>query len=432
MKAKWWNIIRSKYKNMTVYVFLILFGVAIPFAMFTPAQTEKVAVVTTLGIDKNEQGQLEVSVLTIAPSGSATPENQTLQLYSAVGEDVSQCMLRLSLAIGKEVGLAHCDSIVIDKTLLEEGITQYLDYFVRSSNLISNAFLICCPSGAKELLQVTTSEKNDYNLSLRSIIFHLDDYMFTTQATLSYYYEKLFSQNPSYIMPIIDVKDSKEPTFATGSTNASTSEEDSASSSGSSSNQQSSQGQSSSGEQNQKTIKSEGKSLVLYQGKLVKELTQKESYAMNILAKTTSKGILMAYDVTTDQLQNAKVTMKITNSQVQYQAKFLDGKPVFHLDCHYVCSLDSIVMGEYELSDYQATTSYLDSILEDKIKENIFAIASTLLNNGKSSKIDYLESYRYFEAYHPQEWKEYRKKVGEENYLDSMLYTIDITIDTKI
>lgn len=447
MKMNWWRNLKDKCKNKTFIVFFLLFAIVSPFAVFMPHQTEELAVITALGIDKNEEGDLEVSVLTVAPGGGATPENQTFQLYSVIGQDISQCILRLSLSIGKQVGLAHCDSIVVGDEILEEGLTPYLDYFMRSSNLLANAFLISAPGGAKELLEVTTSIKNDYNLSLRSIIFHLEDYIFTTQATLDFYYEKLFSENSAFLMPIVEVKNSSDPAFSEDEgSQASSGESSSGSESSSNGEQGSSSDQSGGGSggsgsgsssessgQQEKNIKSEGKSILLIDGKKVRELTSIESYAMSIISKTTSKGIIMAYNVTNDKLQDAKVTMRITETKAKYKALFVNGKPQFHIDLKFVCTLDSIVMDQYKLDDYEATTSYLDDILSDALKEYLYNISSTLLTNGKELKADFLESYRYFNAYKHKEWEKYKQSLGEdEHYLDNILYTMNIQIKTKI
>lgn len=446
MKMTWWRNLKDKCKNKTFLVFFLLFAIMSPFAVFMPHQTEELAVITALGIDKNDEGQLEVSVLTVAPAGGSTPENQTFQLYSVVGGDISQCILRLSLSIGKQVGLAHCDSIVVGDEILEEGLTPYLDYFMRSSNLLANAFLINAPGGAKELLEVTTSIKNDYNLSLRSIIFHLDDYIFTTQATLDFYYEKLFAENSAFLMPIVEVKNSNDPAFTEEEGNQTASDQSSQSSDSSSSSQGSSEDQSGGGSggsgsgssgqsssQEEKNIKSEGKSVLLIDGKKVRELTSIESYAMSIISKDTSKGIIMAYHVNNEKLRNAKVTMRITETKAKYKALFVNGKPQFHMDLKFVCTLDSIIMDDYKLDDYEATTSYLDDVLNDALKEYLYDITSTLLTNGKELGADFLESYRYFNAYKHKEWETYKQSLEEgEHYLDNMLYTMNIQIKTKI
>lgn len=439
-QQSWWKGLKEKCKNKTFIVFFLVFAIVSPFAIFMPQQTDEIAVITALGLDRNDDGQLEVSVLTVAPGGGATPENQTFQLYSVVGEDVSQCILRLSLSIGKQVGLAHCDSIVIGDEILEEGVTPYLDYFMRSSNLLANAFLINAPEGAKDLLEVTTSIKNDYNLSLRSIIFHLEDYVFTTQATLDFYYEKLFSENPAFLMPIVEVKSSSDPAFSgqdggegeEQSSSGQGSSQGSESSGGQESDQSSSgSGQSSGGEE--KNIKSEGRSVLLFNGKKVRELSKDESYAMSIVSKSTSKGIIMAYNVTNDKLQDAKVTMRITETKVKYKPIFVDGKPQFHIDLKFVCTLDSIVMKDYQLDDYEATTSYLDETLNEALQDYIFDVSSTLLSNGRELDVDFLESYRYFDAYKHKEWEKYKKSLSDgEHYLDNILYTMNVEIKTKI
>ncbi len=430
-----WSTIKKKIGNPTFFIFLLLFGIASPFALFSSAQTDEISVVTAVGIDLVEQDQVEVSVLCVLPSNANTGEMQNFQVFSAVGEDVSQCVFRLSLSIGKEIGLAQCESIVMSDKVLEQGVQPYLDFFMRSNNLTSNAFLINCPSESKELLMTVSKVKNNYNLSLRNVVFHLEDYFFTTNATIEHFYEKLYSTNTACLIPIIDVKKGSEPAFSNGEEKAQDSDGQSSSgaSEGSESSSGSSGGEDSSNQGNSTNIRSEGKSAVVLNGKKVKELTKDQSYAMNIVSKESSKGILFGYDVTTKDLKNAKVTMEIEDNIVKYDAYFENGKPVFKVETNFICVLDSIVMEEYQIEDYYATTSYVEAGLEAKLQEHMQNIVSDLVSDGRSNKIDYMETYRYFEAYHPIKWKQFLNSLEDKtDYQKEIIFLIDVHIKTKI
>ena len=53
---------------------------------------------------------------------------------------------------------------------MSDNVTRYLDYFIRSANLTTNASLIATDGKASDLLSATKSSNNLLDLSLRSIV----------------------------------------------------------------------------------------------------------------------------------------------------------------------------------------------------------------------------------------------------------------------
>ena len=152
------NLLKKMWVNKTLTLFLIFFIITFPTAIYQKSEFEKRAILTSIGIDKID-GKYEFSGLVVVEE-APMKISSNVKLVSSEGENISEAVYKLSITLGKEIGLAHCDSIVVGEGLDDENLADILDYFIRTSNLTKNTNLISCPGSAKELLQVNTENKD--------------------------------------------------------------------------------------------------------------------------------------------------------------------------------------------------------------------------------------------------------------------------------
>ena len=107
------RVLKRILKNKTFYIFLLLSIFMFPEALFQQGDKARTAIVTTVGIDK-EDDTYEVSILTVIPKG-ASQLNANLELFSAKDDSVVKALDTIGDSLGKNIGLSHCDCIILSK-----------------------------------------------------------------------------------------------------------------------------------------------------------------------------------------------------------------------------------------------------------------------------------------------------------------------------
>ena len=145
--------------SIAFYVFVFFLVMSLPQAIYESAEFERRAIFTSLGVDKSDEGY-EVSGLVIIES---TPESisSNAQIVTSKGRDFSEALYKLSISLGKEIGLAHCDAFIVSEELKDDDIIKVLDFCVRGNKLTQNAKVITCKGKAKDVLQVNMEKKDE-------------------------------------------------------------------------------------------------------------------------------------------------------------------------------------------------------------------------------------------------------------------------------
>lgn len=399
----------------TFLVFLLLIIVMIPIALYEPSAFDRYAIVTVLGLDKDDSGNIEATALVLTPQTSGQ-FSQNIRLFSTSGENVSQCMFRMGVNLGKKIGLAHCEAIVLGETILQEDITKYLDYFVRNKNLSINSVLINCPTKASELLETLSSIQESDDVSIQNVISHNKNILFTANINIENFYANYESANSAYFMPIISVEDKQS---------SSSQSEDSGSSQGGESSSSSSSKESGGGE---KTINVQGQTAIIKDGKKVREMSVDEIYAYNLLSPKTKQGILLIEDLEDPSVKGDSMVLDFKHKNVSYSAKFVDDKPVFMISCDCIVGLNELISDNYTYSDFEAVDSHISQTTKKQIKQKFQEYATLIVNGMREDNVDTLDVYAYFDAYEHNKWQDFLKSNGDDDYLSKVIFTFDMTI----
>lgn len=487
----------KKYK--LVIVFLVITLVLMPFTIYKPAETEKVAVATSLGIDMDENKNIEVTLNILVPSGSSSnSEGGAGKVKTVTGKakNISNAIDKISLELGRIVGLAHCDAVVIAENALNEDIIQKLDFFVRTNNLTSNAVIIITDKQAKKVIESSAQEKVDLALSLSNIINFNKEYLFTSNNNIEMFYEKYFSPSGIVILPVLTVTAQDQSISGSGGNEAgssstgttqnsgnevssgeSTSGQSSGSQQNTSENQQQSQssgegessgndsntsgpepapkesggesggneqgGQQQSGEsgqgnsqasgQGKSVLKNEGQAVVIKKGKLVHKLTNNEVAALNLIDEGTTKGNITAKNVNNSTFNNATLNFEIYDKHVSKSGYFLEETPIFNIDIKVVLQLKEVQMENYSLRSLDSTVSHLDINVKHAIELSIHEILSETITQAKQNKTDVFGVYDYFHKFHNKKWKNFVAGLTDkEDYLNKVVFTISLIQQGKL
>lgn len=460
-----------------IIIFSLITIAIIPFSLYKPAETEKVAVITSIGIDKNNE-EIELSANVIVPnsgaSGGSGGSDGTVKTVSAKGNDITSAFSNLTLILGKMPGLSHCDSIIVNKNLFEENVTKYLDFFVRTNNLTSNATVIVAENKASEIIETSAAQKDLRAVSLSEVLTLSDEYSIASNSNVDSFYTNYFSAAGVSILPVLTAGGSNAPSGQTkensqntstqssktenlqnseesnlqssstqksgtdggseGGLNSSSSSGSKSSSGGSEPSTQSSQTQSESGSgAPQKIVKNEGKAVVVKNGKIVYDLPGVEVQGLNLISSTTKKGHIKIEDVTNDLFENATLNFEIFNKDVKTMGYFINGFPIFNFKFNLVLKLEEVAMNNFNIEAMKITHNFVSGQIKEKINESVQKSISELINSSKKNKTDTLKVYDYFYKYHNTEWLNFIKSLEDkDDYLNYVTFTCDIKSQGKI
>lgn len=462
-----------------IIIFSLITIAIIPFSLYKPAETEKVAVITSIGIDKNNE-EIELSANVIVPNsgsaGGSGGSDGTVKTVSAKGNDITSAFSNLTLILGKMPGLSHCDSIVLNKNLFEENVTKYLDFFVRTNNLTSNATVIVAENKASEIIETSAAQKDLRAVSLSEVLTLSDEYSIASNSNVDSFYTNYFSAAGVSILPVLTAGESNTPSGQTKENSQNTSAQSSktenlqnseesnlqssstqksgtdggseggsdsssssnpvsdSSSGGSEPSAQSSQTQSESGSgAPQKIVKNEGKAVVVKNGKIVYDLPGVEVQGLNLISSTTKKGHIKIEDVTNDFFENATLNFEIFNKDVKTTGYFINGLPIFNFKFNLVLKLEEVAMNNFNIEAMKITHNFVTGEIKEKVNESVQKSISELINSSKKNKTDTLKVYDYFYKFHNAEWLNFIKSLEDkDDYLNYVTFTCNIKSQGKI
>lgn len=437
-----------KHKYLTAFILIII--LFIPYSLYQVPETDKLSVITSVGLDKVEDG-IQLSANTIVPnsgtmSGSGGSDG-TVKTIVVKGKNVGDAFSNLSSILGRLPGLAHCDSIVINKELMQEDVTKYLDYFVRTNNLTSNATLIVAENTAKEIIETTASQKGLRAITLSDVLLLNHEYVLTQKSNLDAFYANYFSKAPSMVLPILNVGESNQSddsSLASGATTGSSGAE-SGGSGQSQNNQSQNSGQGSGQDENKdssqqggqstpsKILKNEGKGAIVNKGKLVGIIEGEQMQGLSLLSKTVKKGNVQVNNINDKIFNDATLNFDIFNKSVKSYGYFANGVPVFNYDITLVLKLEEVVMDDYGVEAMTAVKNYMKGNIKELTESTIYEDISSIINKCKSTQSDILGVYDYFYKFHTTEWNKFLGGLEDkEDYLNYVVFTCDLKPQGKI
>lgn len=408
------RILKTLSNKGTLIFFLVVLFLFLPTAFNKEAQTDVRAIMTAIGIDK-KQNEYEVSCLMVIPTTGQDP-NSGLQLVTAKGPSVSKAVNQLSQDLGKEIGFAHCDIIIMNDEAIEDNITKTLDYFIRGYNITKKAYVVNCPDGAKEMLKTTLKEKSLPTLLLANLVNREDNAVMGVGSDVDLIYRNYFEKSGVNYLNVFELlKDDSESGESGG-----TGQESSGQDSGSSQSQQ------------QKKITSNNKLVFLKNGVKSCEIDEDEGTLYSIYKGQIDRGYLYLEDVSEDEKSHAKVGVDLVKIKRKNKYIFEDGRPTIKCHITLVVALHEISDEELDEEQVDNTRTHIGKGIKEAIREKFNVSANKIIEKSIENNTDIFEFYNKFYKHDNKKWKEYMASLeNQEDYLKDCQIKLDITIKDK-
>lgn len=411
------RLFKTVSRNKFFYIFALLIIIMFPHTLYLQSNKDLTIIITTVGIDK-EEDTIKLSALAVIPKGG-NDISSNLEVFEGEGATVSEALNKISNDTGKKIGLSHCDCIALSKDAMEDNITKYLDYFIRTSNLATNATLIATEGKASDLLSATKNSNNLLDLSLRNIVQFKEERSLLESVNIEKFYRQYYTEGSTFYMPILTTED-----------NTTSSEEGSNTSGGSSnSGENSSEGSGGGAGQGEKKISDNNKVAVLIEGKYYRELDEDEYFIYSLINNNTKGFSIKVEDINDSAVTHSDEIFEQVNKIVFPSYSFKDGTPTATYNIILNLRVDEISGENFSYEAIDGLHNFLDDSVKGNIQTQVKNKLSTSLEKMRKEKMDILNLYANFNAFKTKEWKKYINSLEDK---DDYLSKIDIKINLTL
>lgn len=408
------GILKKVSRNKIFYCMLFLIILMFPATIYRQSDNNTKLIVTTIGIDKDENGYI-ISSLAVIPKTS-TDVNANLETFEGSGNTISEALDHISLNTGKQIGLAHCDCIIVSREIMEDNIAIVLDFFIRTANLTTNAGLLASATKSKDLVEVSKNSNNLFDLTLKDIVTNEEKSTLLNSITIENFYRSYFSRGGTFFLPILS---SEKQNSIEGSSSSQASGGDD------------NTGENSSGaKQGNGKIKNEKKIAVLNRGKYVRTLTDDENFIYNMLSRNSDNLNIQIENIndkyTTQSLEVYNQINKISLPLYRFD----NGKPFVQYEIWLNIMLEEVQsQNNFSYASIDSLQNFISEAVEKELLKTIDEKRKSTVKTMQEEKNDILNLYAKFNGYRHKEWKEYLQTLDDE---DDYLANMDIRINVNL
>ena len=420
------NIFKRLKANPMLIVLLIILAFFTPNALFSNVESNNRAVVTAIGIDK-EDDEYELSLLTFIPTPNQT-YLETNSVISGNGKTIAEAMHKIQMKLGKKVGLSHAKTTVVNANLLENDVAKEIDYLNRVSTLSENTVLICTTDKAKDFLEASKNLEKEIGFDLDRLIYYNSSNIYVEDTTLEAFYQGYSSPTNSSIIGYFTLE-AENP----AADDSQGDESDSASGSGFGVTGGSEGGQDAPQKESggKKKINNKGEVALLKNGKKLAILGNEELLGINAINGKAIGATITIENVNDDIYKEAELTFRVQDKRVLKSTKFENGHPIFC--CNVVLGVELVESREKEgIVKVDAELDSLPTDVERKIEQVVKGRFSKSLKILRESKTDVIGIYDFFERHNRAQFHKFLENLDDpDDFLNYITFELIVKAQTQ-
>ena len=304
--------IKRKRNPSRYYLLIVLF---LAFLFFTNdfglIDTQKTAIVTAVGIDREGDEIVLTSQIAIPQASSQGKATEAVQLVSR-GKTVSEAFEGVNAKTGWYPKLVFCKLIILGKKTAEQNVFDVLDFFLLDEYLTDDCLVAVCDGPAKAMLDSSALVDPTSSLAIEKVLStHAERVGTVHPTTLKEFAEGYFGEDSSGLLPVLKKeKQQEDPPLQNSSSN-----ENETSLNTSQSGEGSGEGTSESAESTktpQKAVFSAKETALFVRGVWKETLTEEVAFAVNAVV---TKLRLASYSVAVNN-ETCALTIKHNHSKI--------------------------------------------------------------------------------------------------------------------
>jgi len=397
---------KKLFRNSSMIIVLIVAVFFMPFNLATDAESERNAIISSIGIDKNDEGY-EITLISFIP----TPGQEFVESYNIIstnGETISEALIKAELQLGKVVKLFHTEVVVLGDSVINDDVISAVDYFVREESLSSSCILIGTNDSAKNLLTLVNEKEGNSGNKLTQLIMYNSNNVYSKEASIENFFAGNFSPIRNAFIAYLSLEEDDDDSVLLSNENSEKKED---------------------GEKKiNKKLKNSGEVILFKDGKKVEVLKESILHGLNYVFGNEEDQNIVVENVTTDDMKNAKAVFYIDNKKVSINTKFENNIPIFSVSMNLMLSRIEII-GEKENQSYNITYSNITEEVKNKIEMKIKTAFSNSINKMREVKCDLGGIYRIFYQRNRKDFKKYLQSLENiDDFLQNMLFEINVNV----
>lgn len=404
-------------------MFLIFILISVFFglpALGKPTEIDRFAVVTAIGIDRaqEEEYNYELSFLTFIPIAEQN-FTETYKVISAKGKSFAEALDYAGLYIGREVGLSHLRTVVLNQELFDDDVSNVLDYLTRDKEVPSSTKLIATDSSAKDFLNAVQMLDSESSIKVSEIVTSNQRYLYATDSTLESFFKGYFSPTGACVISVFSLQENDEQGLSVSNTQ-------SQNSTGGSSG-----GQEGEGENASKQIVNSGETLIMKKGYLQRSISGQEIAKLNYFRGNFNTGAITIDNFTENDFKNASLTFNIFDKKIKSKVKFENGIPVVYTDIKFTVVLSEVSQEEGmfdENVDLYIITKKAANEIEKKIKSDMAEGVAIM----RETKTDVADFYTKMHNTGKKSFKRFLDSLDDkDDYLEHILFKTRVRVYSR-
>ncbi len=288
-------MLKTHGRNATRYYILVV--ILFAFLFFTNdfglTDVQKTAIVTAVGIDREEEEFLLTSQIAVPQASDQGQATESVQLVTR-GKTVAEAFEAVNIKTGWYPKLVFCKLVLLGESATERNVFDALDFFLRDEYLTDDCQVVACKGKASELLDTSPLVDSSSSAAIAKVLSaHAERVGTVRPVNLKDFSIGYFGDAQSGLLPVLTKEKQKESSEGN--------QENGAERGGQGGGGQSSfsigSGGSNGGKQEEKPIFSASETALFVGGIWRETLTAEETFAVNC---AVGKLQLASYTVETD------------------------------------------------------------------------------------------------------------------------------------
>ncbi len=399
--------------------FLLVLFLYAPASLLLPPEVDRNAIVTSVGIDKEEEGY-SLSFLRYIPQANSNYAEK-LEVVTTTGKNVSQNLEKASVIMGKNINLNHTESIILGNSVLEEDISIILDFFVRAP-IVLNGCLVCASNvSAKETIESINSLNDGSGMKLEDIIRYAEINYYGRETTLETFFGGYYSPTKTSLISLIEVKKDDTDGIVASPSSSGGSEQESGG--------ESSSGQSGQKEQKKKSVSNLGKLVLMKQGKMQTVLTREDIAGLNFVKSNSGKVTLTIPEHDLGNGKLADIIYEVVENKTITSVDFLNNIPVVNFRVEMKLDLfeivDKIEDEKQSIKQYDVDEEITEEI--EKVVKEEFAKAVKIL---RETKTDVFGLYEIMQKADKKAFERFLSSLSDKNdFMSHVVFAVSVESD---
>lgn len=332
---------------------------------------EHTAIIVAFGVDKDDNGQYEISTQIAIPQASASENSNSESIISAKGKTIGEAIDKIAVNTGWYPLFSFCNLIVLGQNAIGGNVMDIMNYFIRTDRIPDSATLCVSEVPAKELLLSNTPLDSVSSFAIQKILEQ--DYAKLDRianVNVKNFVDGYYSKSSKGYLPLIKKVPSGD---GDGAQAKGGSNEKSSGSSGSSSGGSSSGGSGGSGGgsgSSDSEVYDASTTVFFSKGIAAGTLSAEETLLFNLRNRKSIDTFVKLENMEIDG-QKTDLLVEIDETHKKYGFKFENDKPVYEVKLEAQCRIVS-ANADFPVSELFPSAKAPESVLratEKKLTE---------------------------------------------------------------